>query len=413
RQTMMGGFLFAAVALVGVTVLLLLRPWRRSNVDEVATTRELNAGIYRDQLSELERDLSAGTIASADYEQARAELQRRLLDDTALTEVPTTHAARKHGTSMMLAIAVPLLATGLYAWLGTPAALQPGAAEPQHQVTAAEIDQMLNGLAARLAKNPDDPKGWVMLARSYRVLGRLPEAQNAFEHVGDGLNRDAVLLAEYADVLAANSGGNLEGKPLELVMTALKLDPDNGMALSLAATAAYKRRDFPTATLHWERLLKQLPPESDDAKWLVKTLAEIRDPNAKAAPAVAAAPAAVAPATKGGATVSGRVSLAPALAAKTLPTDFVFVFARAAEGPRMPLAVQRARVSDLPLNFKLDDSMAVSPDFKLSSATKLRIEARISRSGNATPAAGDLIGASDTIQLGAADVSLKIDQVRP
>ncbi|HJV96580.1 MAG TPA: c-type cytochrome biogenesis protein CcmI, partial [Albitalea sp.] len=123
---MMGGFLFAAVALVGVTVLLLLRPWRRSNVDEVATTRELNAGIYRDQLSELERDLSAGTIASADYEQARAELQRRLLDDTALTEVPPTHAARKHGTSMMLAIAVPLLATGLYAWLGTPAALQPG-----------------------------------------------------------------------------------------------------------------------------------------------------------------------------------------------------------------------------------------------------------------------------------------------
>jgi cytochrome c-type biogenesis protein CcmH len=409
---MMGAFLFAAVALVCLTVLLLLRPWQRRRTDEVATTREINAGIYRDQLSELERDLAAGTIASADYEPARAELQRRLLDDTALADVPLAQSVRNQHTAMILAFAVPLLATALYAWLGTPAALQPGAAAPRHQVTADEIDQMLNALAARLAKNPNDPKGWAMLARSYRALGRFGESQNAFARIGDSLNRDPVLLAEYADVMAASTGGKLEGKPLELVMTALKLDPDNGMALSLAATAAYKRRDFPQASIHWERLLKQLPRESDDAKWLVKTLAEIRDPNAKAQPATAATAAPVA-VVAAGATVSGSVSLAPALASKTLPTDTVFVFARAAEGPRMPLAVQRARVADLPLNFKLDDSMAVSPQYKLSSASKLRIEARISRSGDATPAAGDLIGASETIQLGAANVSLRIDQVRP
>lgn len=420
----MGGFLFGAVAMVCITVLLLLRPWQRRTTDPVATARDINAGIYRDQLSELERDLNAATIARADYEQARAELQRRLLDDTAAADAPAQPITGSSRTGLILALAVPLLATGLYAWRGTPAALlqtpapqAQAAAAPQHRLTAADIDGMLNSLTARLAKNPDDPKGWAMLARSYRALGRLPQAQNAFAHIGDSLNQDPLLLTEYADVLATIAGGNITGKPLELVMTALELDPNNGMALSLAATEAYKRRDFTQAAMYWERLLSLVPPDSDDAKWLIKTLAEIRDPKANAQPGAAQAATAVAtasPATAAaGAFVSGSVSLSPALAAKTLPTDTVFVFARAADGPRLPLAVQRARVADLPLKFKLDDSMAVSPQFKLSSATQVRIEARVSRSGDASPAHGDLIGASALTALGAADVSFQIDQVRP
>lgn len=416
----MGGFLFGAVAMVCITVLLLLRPWQRRRLDSATTARDINAGIYRDQLGELERDLSAGTIARADYEQARAELQRRLLDDTAAADTPAQQVVSHSRTGLILAIAVPLLATGLYAWRGTPAALlqapapQEQAAGAQHRLTATDIEGMLNSLTARLAKNPDDPKGWATLARSYRALGRLPQAQEAFAHIGDSLNQDPVLLTEYADVLATGAGGNITGKPLELVMTALELDPNNGMALSLAATEAYKRRDYAQATVYWERLLRLVPPDSDDAKWLIKTLAEIRDPNAKVPPGAAQAATAVAASPAAAvAFVSGSVSLAPALASRTLPTDTVFVFARAAEGPRMPLAVQRARVADLPLKFRLDDSMAVSPQFKLSSAAHLRIEARVSRSGDATPAQGDLIGASAPTDLGAADVSLQIDQVRP
>lgn len=404
----MGGFLLAAVALMAVTVLLLLRPWQRRHADDAATTREINAGIYRDQLRELDRDLAAGTIVSADHRQAQAELQRRLLDDTALADMPATRTVNPHRTAMLLTFAVPLLATALYAWLGTPAALQASAAPPK-QFSSTEIDQMLSTLAARLEKNPDDAKGWTVLARSYRALGRLEDARNAFARIGESLNRDPVLLAEYADVLAANAGGSLEGKPLELAMAALRLDPDNGMALSLAATAAYKRRDFRQAALHWEHLLKQVPPDSDDAKWLVKTLAEIRDPNALPTAVMQAS----APMPRAAAGVSGSVSLAPALAARTLPSDTVFVFARAAEGPRMPLAVQRARVADLPLNFKLDDSMAVSPQFKLSSAAQVRIEARISRSGDATPAPGDLIAIGEVVKAGSSGVALQIDRVRP
>ena len=397
-------FVLSALGLVCATLLLLLRPWQRREAGPAATAGQINAGIYRDQLAELDRDLAAGAITADDHRQAGTEVQRRLLEDAALGDAPPQPAPRHRHTSLALVAAIPLLASAMYAWLGTPAALQPADAAAQEAAGAAEIDKMVGTLAARLEKQPDDPKGWAMLARSYHVLGRFEEARKAFERIGDGLNRDPVLLADYADVLAALAKGNLEGRPLQLVTAALALDPDNGMALSLAATAAYKRGDFAQAALHWERLLKQLPPDSDDAKWLVRTLAEIRAP-------AAARPEPVS--TPGGASVRGRVSLAPELAARTRPTDTVFVFARAADGPRMPLAIQRARVSDLPLTFALDDSMAVDPRFKLSGTPQLRIEARVSRSGDATPAPGDLIGSSEPIRLGAADVSLRIDRVRP
>ena len=408
-------FLVAAALLVVFTLLLLLRPWRRRRVDIAATTREINTGIYRDQLTELDRDLAAGTLAEADHAQARAELQRRLLDDASVGEATTTapHGART--TSLLIALAVPLLAASLYAWLGQPAALDPMA---RQGATAGEVEKMVAALATRLASKPDDPKGWAVLARSYRVMGRMQDAQNAFARIGAELETDPVLLAEYADVLAAGANGNLEGRPLELVARALKLDPDNPMALALSATAAFNRKDISMATTQWERLLKQLPPESEDAKWVINQLAEIRTAagsgGAAQAPATpAAASAGVAASTADGATIRGRVSLAPALAAQVLPTDTVFVFARAAQGPRMPLAVQRARVSDLPLNFRLDDSLAVSPDFKLSAFAEVRVEARISRSGSATPGPGDLIGVGPVVKPGASDLSIQIDQARP
>jgi len=309
---------------------------------------------------------------------------------------------------------LPLAASGLYALLGSPAALllqQPQAASgAAHQVTSAEIDQMVANLAARLEKNPTDTKGWAMLARSYKAMGRMAEAQAAFARIGDELHTDPVLLAAYADVLATRANGHLEGQPLQLVKAALRLDPDNAMALSLAATAAYKRKDFPEATRHWERLLKQLPADSDDAKWLMQTLAEIRGPHAVTArdSSPMTAKAAV-----GGKAISGQVSLAPELQGRVRASDTVFVFARATDGARAPLAVQRARVADLPLRFFLDDTMAMSPQHKLSEAKQVRIEARVSRQGDATPAAGDLIGASEPVTPGTERVALTIDRVRP
>ncbi|MBX3619036.1 MAG: c-type cytochrome biogenesis protein CcmI [Rhizobacter sp.] len=407
----MGGFVLAAAVLVAVTVLLLLRPWKRRAQADAAGVREVNAGIYRDQLAELDRDLAAGTLGAEDHAQARAELQRRLLDDAAATDTPATAAAGMRTTSLALAIVLPLAAAGLYTWLGTPAALDPIAVRGP---TQQDVEKMVADLAARMEKNPD-PKGWVVLARSYRAMGRLPEAEAAFKRIGPALDGNATLLAEYADVLATRAMGNFDGKPMELVTQALKLEPENPMALSLAATAAYNRNDFAQAIARWEQLQKIVPPDSDDAKWLAEAVAKTREQMGASAPPPAATATAAAqkPAAGAGASISGRVSLAPALAAQVQPGDTVFVFARNPQGSRMPLAVQRARAADLPLEFKLDDSMAMRPDATLSSAAEVRIEARISRSGSATPGPGDLIGTGPVVKPGASRVEVQIDQVRP
>jgi len=412
----MVGFVLAAAVLVSVTLLLLLRPWRRGPKADAATARDINTGIYRDQLQELDRDLAAGTLSAEDHAQARGELQRRLLEDTSATASPPAASPFGMGrTSLALALALPLAAAGLYAWLGSPAALDPRATR---QVTQQDVEKMVADLAARMEKNPSDTKGWVVLARSYRAMNRLPQAEEAFKRIGDSIHQDAGLMAEYADVLATRAMGNFDGKPMELVNRALQVDPENGMALSLAATAAYNRNDFPQAITHWEHLLKIVQPDSEDARWLTEAVAKTREQ--MGAPATRQAVASASPnkkspvaAAAGGSTITGRVSLAPALTAKVAPTDTVFVFARNPQGSRMPLAVQRARASDLPLAFKLDDSMAMSPEFKISGAAEVRIEARISKTGSATPGPGDLIGVGPVVKPGASQVELQIDQVRP
>jgi cytochrome c-type biogenesis protein CcmH len=410
----MGVFVMAAAVLVAVTLLLLLRPWRKAPQAESASTREINAGVYRDQLQELDRDLAAGLISAPDHEQARAELQRRLLDDANVGEATSAAPFGSRRTSLALVVLLPLAAAGLYTWLGSPTALDPQATRV---ATQQDVEKMVSDLAARMAKDPSDPKGWIVLARSYRVMNRLPQAEDAFNHIGEQLFQNATLLAEYADVLATRAMGNFDGKPMEMVNRALQLDPQNPMALSLAATAAYNRNDLAGAVAQWERLLTIVPPDSDDAKWLSEAVSKTRSQmGTPAAPAQAASGAAdkkTAAAAAPGAAINGRVSLAPALAGKVQPTDTVFVFARNPQGSRMPLAVQRVRVSDLPFDFKLDDSMAMSPEFKISGAAEVRIEARISKNGSATPGPGDLIGAGPVVKPGASKVEVVIDQVRP
>ena len=387
----MATFLIAAAVLVIATLLVLLRPWRRAATAASAaesTAREANTAVYRDQLAEIDRDLAAGTLNPADHDQARSELQKRLLADAGAVEAAVAPAASGRGTLVGLSIGVPVLAAAMYAWLGNPAALNPPPPPPQRgEVTQQQVEKMVSDLAERMKKNPGDSKGWMVLARSYRAMGRFAESSEAFGHVGsEMLDRDPVLLTEYADVLASTADGKLQGKPTQLVQQALALDPNNAMGLSLSATAAFQRKDFKTADAQWTQLLAMLPPESDYAKWIVKTLAEMKGGPAGAGASVAAAPAASStaaatqapPAAANGSAVSGRVTLAPALASQVQPGDTVFVFARAPQGPRMPLAVKRGRASDLPMDFVLDDSTAMSPDFKISSAPEVRIEVRVS-----------------------------------
>jgi len=411
-------FLAAIAALSLIALALLLRPYLlRRKAGAAASQRRLNIAIYRDQLDELERDRSGGVLAEADYATAREELQRRLLEDGSAVEVEPAAVSGGRGTLVAIALLVPLLAGGLYAVLGNPAGLNPP--KPQHKVSAAEIDGMVAKLEARLAKE-DNPQGWVMLARSYKMLERYDEAARAYGRAGSFIDNEPALLADYADILVAGSG-TFAGKPRELIAKALKLDPDHAHALWLSGTAAFESGQFNRAVSDWERLLAQFPPNSEEAQSVQGSIGEAKAKGGKSSGAAATAKDKPATAPKAeadrkvgtGATVKGNVELAAALKGKAAPTDTVMVIARPADGSRMPVAVLRVKASELPLQFTLDDALSMNPDQAISKYKEVSIEARISKSGMATPQPGDLLSAAQTVKVGAAGIRLVVDQVRP
>jgi cytochrome c-type biogenesis protein CcmH len=254
-----------------------------------------------------------------------------------------------------------------------------------------------------------------MLGRSYRVLGRDVEAAQAYAKAEKVVAADPRLLVDYAESLALAHGGNLQGKPAELVARALELDPTNPLALMLSGAVSFQREDYPGAIRQWEKVQALLAPGTEEARAVGDSIAKARE-LAAAQGGTAKAPAAkgAAPAKAGaGAKVAGTVRLKPELAAQAAPTDTVFVFARAAEGPRMPLAIVRKQVKDLPVEFALDDSMAMAPNMTLSSFAEVVVGARVSRSGNATPQSGDLEGLSRPVKVGASGVAVVIDSTLP
>ena len=397
----------------GLLTLLVLAvlcwPLLRRHGSAGASRKAINTAIYRDQLAELERDLASGVLSQADYGSARDELERRVLEDVVIDEAaPAGNTPRRlPRTALALAVTLPLAAAVLYVVLGTPAALDPAAREGQ-QASAAEIEKMVDALAAKLEKDPGNLEGWAMLGRSYMVTGRFADAAKAFDKAGPAMEASSEMMLQVAELSAELNQGRVEGRGRELLQRVLKAEPQNPQALVLAGTDAFFRSNFTDAVRHWEAVLALLPPGSPDAQNLAagieKAKSQLGAGKASISPKAGTEAAA-------GQAVSGRVELAPAIKARAAPDDVVFIFARAAEGPRMPLAVVRTRVADLPREFTLDDSMALSPELKLSSAGSLRIEARVSKSGDAAAKPGDLRGESGPVQPGARKLSILIDKV--
>jgi cytochrome c-type biogenesis protein CcmH len=304
-------------------------------------------------------------------------------------------------------IAIVLFAVALYfAWAKpnthtTPQMAQDAAMAPEHI-------EMIKSLAARLEQNPGDGKGWAMLARAYAVLGRYKEALPAYEKAANLIPNDPVLLIDYADVLALLNGKNLQGKPLELIRSALLIDPNNIKGLNLSGSAAFQAGDYTHAVGYWEKLLQLLPPDSPNAKQISNSIANARARESGKQPSAQGAQP-----NNGGAQISGVVKLSPELAGKASPTDTVFVFAKAVSGPPMPIVVIRAQVKDLPQKFTLDDSMAMAPAMKLSNFQQVVIGAKISKSGSAKPQSGDLRGEVASVKVGTDNVQLVIDKIVP
>jgi len=414
----MSAFVAAAAALIAVAIAFVAAPLLRrpeaSRGSRVGTRTEANVDIYRDQLRELETDLQAGTLAQDQYERSRREIEARLLQDVDASTAPGPAAAtpaparRSRIAAVALAICVPVAAAAVYLTVGNPGALVAERGDEGHGLTPQQFEGLVARLAARLKEHPEDAEGWTMLGRSYAVLGRFREASDAYANAAARQPQDAQLLADYADALAMAQGRRLDGEPEKIIARALAVDPENVKANMLAGTVAFNKGDYATATAHWERILVRIPPESELAQQVRAAIADARGAGTGGTTPPSAQPRATAAGR-----VRGTVTLAPALAAKAKPEDTVFVFARAAQGPRMPLAIVRGSARDLPLSFTLDDSQAMSPAMKLSGASAVRIEARVSRSGNAMPQAGDIVGTSPVVAPGARGVKIVLDKVVP
>lgn len=415
-------FWIAAAAMVALALALLLPTLarRRDAAASIDEARNDNLQVLRDQLAQLDAELAAGTLTPDQHRESRAEIERRALDEDLADERPGRASGPRRATVTAVAIGVllPLFAAGFYARLGSrDALLPPPQAASAPEVTMAQVEAMVEQLAKVMETKvgqPDELQGWVMLARSYAALQRFPEADKAYARANALAPDNAQLLADRADVMAMLPGQSADGEPARLVARALQLEPDNLKALALAGGAAFEKQDFATAVRHWARARELVPPDSEFASNLDRSLVEARAALAAAGgtPKPASGPSATA-AASAPATVNGILSLAPALKDKVAPTDTVFIVARAAEGPRMPLAIVRRSAAELPIRFMLDDSAAMTPEFRLSKFSQVVVSARVSKTGEATPRAGDLLGQAGPLTPDGKPVEIVIDRVQP
>jgi cytochrome c-type biogenesis protein CcmH len=260
-------FAIYATLLIVVAAAFILPPlWfgQRSS-REKADRKQANLAIFRDQLAELDREKAEGTLAEGDFEQARRELQRRLLEEVEPDSGDSTQGtygpSRKAAITILLAI--PVLAVVGYGMLGNPKALDPVETAAPQQMTAEKINEMVARLAEKVKANPDDLKGWLMLARSYKTMGRYDEAVEAYAKAEKALADDPELLSSYAETIAMANGKGLKGKPSELIERALKIDPQYPHALFLAGAAAMEAGDNKKGVAYWEALLPQVEPGSE------------------------------------------------------------------------------------------------------------------------------------------------------
>ncbi len=432
--------LTAALTLLALAHVLpvLLRPRSAKAPDDSATRRSSTLAILREQAEQLDAELAAGSLDAEQHRSARDDIERRVLEEadqpgtsSAKPRPVSASAERPWKSAWILGLGVPLLAGTIYSHVGSPQAIDPPAAPSvaslgADNVSDAQVEELLSKLAAAMEQKPDDLAGWMLLARTYAVLQRFPEASKAFARATALAPNDAQLLADHADVLAMQQGQKISGEPARLVTRALQIDPKNLKALALAGGAAYEAGQYPQAIEYWTMARQLSPPDTPFSENLDRSLVDARSALQGGVPG-ASAPSDVAVAPSGGSTngntppaaatgaahVAGSVSLSPSLAAKVSPTDTVFIFARAAEGPRMPLAILRRTVADLPIPFTLDDAMAMSPAMKLSNFPVVVVGARVSKSGNALPSPGDLSGQVTNVKTGTEGLQIVIDTVQP
>lgn len=432
-------WIVAGIFIVGALLFVLPTLWSKKDRDAGVERDATNIDVYRDQLAELDSDLRSDILTREQYEQSKRELQQRMLQDIPKDgNTTTTVMGGRHNVATMTvtALALPVIAVSLYLAIGNTKALLPQSAVEhpsmsggQEQGGHPDFSSVMENLIAKLEDNPDNVEGWLMLGRTYAMMQRFNEAKEAYEKALALTPEDAAIITDYADIVAMTNNGSLVGKPTELIKKALSLDPNNPKALALAGTAEFEQKRYKEAANYWEKLAALIPPsEAELVQSVNDSIAEAKSLAAGKGSLVARAPDQ--PSTKtsppankqgstssaGGATsgtLSGKVTLSPALVSKASPGDSLYIFARAKVGPKAPLATLRLQVKDLPATFSLNDSMARSGVQLSTFPAEVVVGARVSKSGSPMPQSGDLQGFSQGVMIGASGISVVIDQQLP
>jgi cytochrome c-type biogenesis protein CcmH len=377
--------LFIAIALCFLLIPLWLKP-KIVLIDD----SQINIQLAQQKLQLFEADLANGVITQAQFEPLKNELMLNLHHD--LKQIPAAsngNEAKGRWLAIPLAIFVPLLAMALYSVKGDLRAFDDAAvnSEMNAKLTATDINGMVEKLAKKMEENPNDSEGWIMLARSYKVLKRYPEAVEALRKARALTGEEPETLLQLADVIAMKNGGSLLGEPSELAAKALALDANNDMALWLYGLANAEDGKFNEAISYWKKLQTHYKPEEADYLEVQKLIDQAREALGQTVEVQSEVKVATS-----GKSIRVLVTLDDKFKASANSEDFVFIYAQPAQGGKMPLAVVKKQVKDLPLEITLDDSMAMMPAMTISSAANVQVSARISHSGNASPQTGEPIG---------------------
>ena len=375
--------------------------------------------VYRDRQREIERERAAGRLTADEARTALdelvAQMARELPEESAsaVTAQQSTSSAAARGAAIAIALLVPASALMVYFMLGAPELATDEVTVADGEIDERKLDQMIADLERRVRGNPDDGEAWMMLAGARKFRGQPAEANQAFEEALRRVPPNARLLAEFAESLALTRDGRFDGRPIALLDQALRLDPDDPKAIALMGAAQFQAGNLPAARGYLRRLLDSMPPDQQQRDALRDVLARIdaRIAAGDGAPSPTDATATSRAATTGAESLSGRVELDPALIERAKAARTLFVVARSPTGPRVPFAVQRIDNPSLPLDFHLDDSLAMDPSRRLSGADQVVIEVRLSASGNAIRQPGDLFGESKIVRPGEQGLSLRINQV--
>ncbi|MET0065224.1 MAG: c-type cytochrome biogenesis protein CcmI [Candidatus Thiodiazotropha sp.] len=426
----------------GLTVLAMAfvaLPLLRKNVNTGVTSDELNLAIFKQQLAELDNDLAAGNLEQARYEAARTDLEKELLSDIDADEDNKTRQKMSGQTMAAVALLVPLAALTLYQVIGSPEIIPRLGAQtaesgmPPHGSAAGTpsapgqgmppMEVLVERLAAKLQEQPENLEGWIILGRSYMSMNNYPAAIEAYQTAIKLDDQNVNLLLAYAEALAASKGNDFTGEAAPLIQKAYTLASQDPNVLWLSGVLAYQNNRFQEAVDRWSNLRTHLTPQSSE---LESVNAAIDDARAQMGLApeepelpqiVQTAKPSTAPQPPAGDAAKGlqvEISLSPEMAARTKPEDLVFIYARALNGPPMPLAAVRKQVRDLPLSLSLDDSMAMMPQMKLSGFEQVLVGARVSLSGNPSAQSGDLEGEIKPVSPGQSQVvKVVIDSVHP